>query len=99
MFNIKNDLEFQSAIGIDKADEETKAKLINNLEDLATNRLIIALSDRLTDDEIDDFSSITDEEKAYNWLETHVPDLRDLMLTVLDNMKSEIQTKRQEVME
>ena len=94
MFDIANNTEFLEAIGISNAPEETKAALISKLEDLATTKLIIALSERLTDDEADEFGRITDEKEAYDFLISHVPDFQTVAENVLRGMKNDILTRR-----
>ena len=90
MFGIANNTEFLTAIGIADAPEETKAKLIAGIEDLAQKRLVTALSDRLTDAQAEEFGAITDEKQAYDWLMTNVPDFEQIVAEILSEIKNDI---------
>lgn len=90
MFDIASNQEFLQAIGIANAPEDTKAKLIAGIEDLAKQKLTIKLADKLTDEQAEEFSQITDEEQAKTWLEQNVPDLNDLVTEVFTEIKNDI---------
>ena len=90
MFGIANNTEFLTAIGIADAPEETKAKLIAGIEDLAQKKLITALSERLTEAQAEEFGAITDEKQAYDWLMTNVPDFEQLTTKVLSEIRDDI---------
>ena len=90
MFGIANNTEFLTAIGINDASEETKAKLIAGIEDLAQKRLVTELSNRLTEAQAEEFGAITDEQQAYDWLMTNVPDFQQIVTNILANIKTEI---------
>ena len=94
MFGIANNTEFLTAIGIADAPEETKAKLIAGIEDLAEQRLVTALSGRLTEAEAEEFGAITDEKQAYDWLMTNVPDFQNLVTDILTDIKDDILTHK-----
>lgn len=90
MFDIANNTEFLTAIGIKDAPEETKAKLIAGIEELATGRLITKLSEVMTEEQAAEFGKITDEKQAYDYLMTTVPNFQDLATAVLAEVRDEI---------
>ncbi len=90
MFGIANNQEFLTEIGIADAPEDVKAKLIAGIEELAKKRLIIKLSDRLSDAEAEEFSAITDEQQAYSWLMTKIPDFRNIVAEIFAEIKRDI---------
>ena len=92
MFDIANNTEFLTAIGINDAPEETKAKLISGIEALAEKRLVAKLSEVMTDEQAEAFGQITDEKQAYNYLMNTVPNFQDLVTEVLTEIKDEILT-------
>ena len=92
MFDIANNTEFLTAIGINDAPEETKATLIAGIEDLAEKRLIVKLSEVMTDEQAEEFGKITDEQQAYDYLMKIVPNFQDLVTEVLTEIKDEILT-------
>lgn len=90
MFDIANNTEFLTAIGINDAPEDVKAKLIAGIEHLAEERLIIKVSERITEEQAEEFSKITDERQAADWLNTNVPDFPDIVTEVFAEIKNEI---------
>ena len=90
MFDIANNTEFLTAIGINNAPEDVKAKLIAGIENLAQERLITKVSDQITDEQAEEFGQITDEQQAANWLNEHVPNFESLVTEVFEEIKNEI---------
>lgn len=90
MFGIADNTEFLTAIGIADAPEETKTKLIAGIEDLAQKRLVVKLSERLTDAQAEEFGAITDEKQAADWLKTNVPDFEQVVTEVLSEIRDDI---------
>lgn len=90
MFDISNNTEFLTAIGINNASEDVKAKLIAGIENLAQERLIAKISDKLTEEQATEFGNITDEQEAANWLNQNIPDFANLVTEVFEEIKNEI---------
>ena len=90
MFGIANNTEFLTTIGIADAPEETKAKLIADIEELAKQRLSANLAERLTESQIAEFDSITDEKQAANWLAANVPDFSDIITGIVADLQNDI---------
>ncbi len=97
MFGIADNQEFLTAIGIADAPAETKDKLIAGIETLAEQRLVTALSDRLTDEQAEEFGKITDEQQAYDWLMSNVPDFQDIVTKILSDIKDDIILHKQTI--
>ena len=90
MFDIANNTEFLTAIGINNAPEDVKAKLIAGIENLAEQRLITKVSDKLTEEQATEFGNITDEKQAADWLNANMPDFPNLVTEVFEEIKNEI---------
>lgn len=90
MFGIANNTEFLTAIGINDAPEGVKADLIAGIEDLAQQKLTVAISDKLTDAEAEEFGNITDDHQAYDWLMSHVPDFDSIVADIMAEIKNDI---------
>lgn len=90
MFDIANNTEFLTAIGINDASEDVKAKLIAGIESLAEKRLVTKLSDIVSDEQAEQFSHITDEQEAANWLNANIPNFQEIVIEVLNEIKNEI---------
>lgn len=97
MFDIANNTEFLTAIGINEASEEVKAKLITGIENLARERLITKISDKLTDEQAEEFGNITDEQQAADWLNINMPEFPSLVTEVLEEIKTDILTHKANV--
>ena len=90
MFDIASNTEFLQAIGIANAPEDVKSKLIAGIEDLAEKRLVTKISDKITEEQAEEFGKITDEEQAKNWLTTNIPDFSSIVTEVLTEIKDDI---------
>ena len=97
MFGIQDNTEFLTAIGIANAPEDVKATLIAGIEDLAQKKLVVAISDRITDAQAEEFGAIQDEEQAYQWLNANVPDFESIVTGVLEEIKNDILMHKAEV--
>lgn len=97
MFGIANNTEFLTALGINDAPEDTKAKLVAGIEHLAEDRLVTRLSERLTEAEAEEFSQITDEQQAHDWLISHVPDFEAMVTDILSEIRYDILSQKAEV--
>lgn len=97
MFDISNNTEFLTAIGIINAPEDVKATLIAGIENLAQQKLITEISDKLTDAQAEEFGNITDEKQAYDWLMANIPDFENIVTKVLSDIKQDILNRKSEV--
>lgn len=97
MFDIANNTEFLTAIGINDASEEVKAKLIAGIENLAQERLITKISDKLTEEQAEEFGKITDEQQAADWLNANIPEFPSLVTEVFEEIRTEILTHKANV--
>ena len=97
MFDIQNNTEFLTALGINDADEEVKNTLIIGIEEIAKQRLTERLSERLTEEEAEEFSKIADEKEAHDWLLEHVPDFENMVTEILSDIRYEILKQKAEV--
>ncbi len=90
MFDIANNTEFLTAIGINDAPDDVKATLIAGIEDLAQKKLVTKISDVITDEQAEQFGNITDATESYNWLMTNIPDFPQMVSEVLSDIKDDI---------
>ena len=97
MFDIASNTQFLEAIGIANSPEDVKATLIAGIENLAKDRLTIKLSEKLTDEQAEQFGNITDEQQAKDWLQTNVPDFSQMVTDVFEEIKNEILTQKASV--
>ena len=88
MFDISENHEFLTAIGIENA--PNRDEIVANLETIAQQKLTIKISEKLTPAQLEEFDNIADEEQAANWLAANLPDLPNLVTASLSEMKDEI---------
>jgi hypothetical protein len=97
MFDVANNTQFLEAIGIANAPEDVKATLVAGIENLARDRLVIRLSDKLTEEQANQFGNITDEQQAKDWLQANVPDFSQIVTDVFEEIKNEILSHKADV--
>ena len=97
MFGIADNKEFLKAIGIDNASEDVKQTLIAGMENLAQQKLVAKISERITDEQAEEFSRLTDDKQVADWLKTNVPNFESMVTEVMDDMKNDILKHKMEV--
>ena len=97
MFDVANNTQFLEAIGIANAPEDVKATLVAGIENLARDRLVIRVSDKLTEEQANQFGNITDEQQAKDWLQANVPDFSQIVTDVFEEIKNEILSHKADV--
>lgn len=90
MFDIANNTEFLTAIGVNDAPEDVKAQLIADIEELAQQRLIVKISDKITNEQAEEFNSITDEQQAADQLKANIPGFDDFVTEVFAEIRDEL---------
>jgi len=72
MFQV--DDSFQQEVGIANMPAEAKAKLIEGITKMINDRVLIKLSDQITNEKIDELEKIsTDDTAAKTWLMANIP--------------------------
>ncbi len=97
MFDIAKNTEFLTAIGINDASEDVKAKLIAGIENLAQERLITKISDKLTEQQAEEFGKLTDEQQAADWLNKNMPEFPSMVTEVFEEIKNEILANKAQI--
>lgn len=90
MFGIANNTEFLTAIGINDAPEDVRTSLIAGIEDLARKKLIIRISEIITDEQAEQFGNIKDETESYDWLMANIPNFQEIVQEVLSEIRDDI---------
>ena len=89
MFDIANNTEFLTEIGINDAPDDVKAKLIAGIEGLAEKKLVNRIAEIVTDEQAEQFNNITDEQQAVEWLKTNVPNFEEMVKEVFAEIKND----------
>lgn len=95
---IKVDDEFMTEVGLDGMPATEKQVFMEEAEAELETRVGAAMAERLTQDEIREFSQIAEDEKALAWLNQKVPDFRDLVLQAFQTFKNEIAAGREQIL-
>lgn len=88
MFGIADNHEFLSKIGVENA--PNRDEIVAQLETLAQQKFIIKLSEKLTNEQLEELDSIEDEEQVARWIQTNVPDFDKLAEAALAEIKYDI---------
>jgi hypothetical protein len=97
LFNIANNVQFLTDIGIINSAPEIKAKLIAGLEESAYNRLVIRLSEILSDEQANELAGLEDEQAVSDWVRKNVPDLLFMVGDILEELKQELLAQKAQV--
>ena len=97
LFNIANNTQFLTDIGIANSAPEVKEKLIAGLEESAYNRLVMRLSDTLTEEQANELDGIQDDQEVSAWIRKNVPDLLFMVGDILEEMKQELLAQKAQV--
>lgn len=97
MFGIADNTEFLKAIGIDDAPEDVKQTLVAGLEELAQQKLVTRLADRLTDQQAEELDQLTDDQQVADWIKVNVPDFNVMVAEVMNEMRTDILKRKMEV--
>lgn len=95
---IKVDDEFMTEVGLNEMPAAEKQAFMEEAEAELETRVGAAMAERLTQEEIKEFSQIAEDDQALAWLNEKVPDFRDLVLQAFQTFKNEIAAGREQVL-
>lgn len=89
----KLDDNFLAEVGLSALPAEEKRKMLAHIYETLELRVGMKLAQNMTDAQLDEFEQLMDannEEGALKWLETNVPNYKDVVATELAALKVEI---------
>ncbi len=95
---IRVDDEFMSEVGLDDMPASEKKAFMAGAEEELEIRVGSTIAERLTSEQVAEFSQIEDDGAALNWLNERVPDFRDLVLKTFHDFKQEIMAGREQIL-
>lgn len=88
------DEKFLQEMGLSAMPEEQKQQFLTYVQEELEVRIGERISRGLTEAQLDEFDSITDQAEATKWLEQNRPDYREIVTRTINEMKDEIRANR-----
>jgi hypothetical protein len=85
-------------MGLSAMPEEEKRRFLDYIQEELEVRIGERISRGLTDEQLRQFDSITDQAEATKWLEKNRPDYREIVTRTIEEMKEEIRTNRNKLL-
>lgn len=95
---IRVDEDFMTEVGLTEMPAAEKQAFMDHAEEELEVRVGQKISAGLSDEQIDEFSRIHDDDSAtLSWLERNVPDFRKIVMQVFQAFKQELSAERQSI--
>ena len=88
------DDKFLQEMGLSAMPEEQKQSFLSYVQEELEVRIGERISKGLTEEQLNEFDSITDQAEATKWLEQNRPDYREIVTRTITEMKEEIRANR-----
>lgn len=89
-------------LGLGELPPEEKNKMLAHIYETLELRVGMRLAEKMTDAQLDEFEAFidrNDEEGALHWLETNLPNYKDVVADELDKLKQEIKQQAPAIMQ
>ncbi|MFO0882529.1 MAG: DUF5663 domain-containing protein [Candidatus Saccharimonadales bacterium] len=97
----KLDDNFLAEIGLAELPPEDKKQMLNHIYETLELRVGMKLAENMSDEQLDDFEKLMDagnEAGALTWLETNVPNYKDVVASELETLKNEIKATAPQIL-
>ena len=88
------DEQFLQEMGLSAMPEEQKQKFLDYIQEELEVRIGERISRGLTEEQLNEFDMITDQDEATKWLEKNRPDYREIVNRTIEELKAEIRANR-----
>jgi hypothetical protein len=98
---LKLDDNFLQDIGLDALPAEEKKKMLVHIYETLELRVGMKLAENMSDVQLDEFEKLAeknDEAGSLKWLETNVPNYKDVVMSELEALKAEIKTTAPQIL-
>lgn len=95
---IRVDEDFMAEVGLTEMSAEEKAAFMNHAQEELEVRVGQVMSDKLSEEQLDEFSKIDDPQVAAGWLGERVPDFREIVAGIFEDFKKEIASERGDIL-
>jgi hypothetical protein len=100
MFKLDNN--FLADIGLSELPEGEKSKMLAHIYETLELRVGMKLAENMSDAQLDEFEKLADsnnEAASLKWLETNVPNYKDVVMSELEKLKSEVKATASQIVE
>jgi hypothetical protein len=90
---LKLDNDFLQSVGLGDMPDEEKKKMLVHIYETLELRVGMKLAEKMSDEQLDEFEKLAeknDEAGSLKWLETNVPNYKDVVMSELEKLKEEI---------
>lgn len=99
---LKLDDNFLIDLGLGELPAEDKKKMLAHIYETLELRVGMKLAENMSDSQLDEFEKLADandEAGSLKWLETNVPNYRDVVVSELNKLKLEIKQSAPQILE
>jgi len=99
---LKLDDNFLKELGLEELPADEKKKMLAHIYETLELRVGMKLAENMSDAQLDEFEKLADandEAGSLKWLETNVPNYRDVVIAELDKLKAEIKISSAQILE
>jgi hypothetical protein len=100
MFKLDNN--FLDELGLNDLPDGEKAKMLAHIYETLELRVGMKLAENMSDEQLNEFEKLADandEAASLKWLETNVPNYKDVVMSELEKLKTEIKTSAKQIVE
>lgn len=100
MFKLDNN--FLNELGLSELPDNEKGKMLAHIYETLELRVGMKLAENMSDAQLDEFEKLADandEAASLKWLETNVPNYKDVVMSELEKLKNEIKGSAQQIVE
>jgi hypothetical protein len=98
MFKLDNN--FLAELGLTDLPEGEKGKMLAHIYETLELRVGMKLAENMSDAQLDEFEKLADandEAASLKWLETNVPNYKDVVMSELEKLKAEVKTSASQI--
>lgn len=100
MFKLDNN--FLNELGLNDLPDSEKTKMLAHIYETLELRVGMKLAENMRDEQLNEFEKLADandEVASLKWLETNVPNYKDVVMSELEKLKTEIKTSSKQIIE
>jgi hypothetical protein len=100
MFKLDNN--FLVELGLSELPDAEKGKMLAHIYETLELRVGMKLAEGMSDSQLDEFEKLADannEAASLKWLETNIPNYKDVVMSELEKLKSEIKSTAAQIVE
>ena len=98
---LRLDNNFLEDLGLAALPDDDKMKMLAHIYETLELRVGMKLAENMSDNQLDEFEKLADandESGSLKWLETNVPDYKDVVMAELEKLKAEIKTSAPQIL-